>query len=112
MNRPLPPTVVRIDNRTAIKTIHKRLLGQSVRHLRFALNILISAPDSKEVAFRWVDPQSIVADMYTAAEDSARLRRNLDVILGEAWLLSPHSVSSRDLRRSSSCDFQTEHDHP
>jgi hypothetical protein len=83
-NRPLPPTVVHIDNRTAIKTIRKRLLGQSARHLRLALNILISALDSKEVAYRWVDSQSNVADMYTAAEDSARLRRNLDVILGEA----------------------------
>ena len=78
----LEPTTVYLDNKIAIKMVHRRILGPNPRHIRIALNVLVTALDSKDIQLRWVDSQGNVADIYCASESAARLRRNLDVILG------------------------------
>ena len=56
------PTVAHLDNRTAIKTTSQRLLDQSTRLLRLALNILIATLESREVVHRWVDLQTNITE--------------------------------------------------
>ena len=62
--------------------VHRRILGPNPRHIRIAFNVLVTALDSKDIQLRWIDPQGNVADVYCASGSAARLRRNLDVLLG------------------------------
>ena len=79
---PLEPTTVYLDNKTAIKMVHRRILEPDPCHIRIALKVLVTALDSKDIQLRWVDSQGIVADIYCASESAARLRCNLNVLLG------------------------------
>ena len=81
---PPEPTAVYLDNKIAIKMAHRRILGPNPRHIRIALNFLVTgtALDSKDTQLRWVDSQGNVAGIYCVSESAARLRRNLNVLLG------------------------------
>ncbi|MEM8559735.1 MAG: hypothetical protein AAGG50_18090 [Bacteroidota bacterium] len=84
-----PATDVRSDNTPALKQIRKRQLGNNMRHLRIALDGIITAIDSGDVKTKYINTAVNPADTFASYEPASLFNRNTSFVSGFSDTTSP-----------------------